>query len=122
MSPNQALHQTPDTWAVPAGASGGAGELVVELDNKNRGLRNSIKYAILEAFPGFAGQPSLVRTSQGTLRGYLKEVNSQPPVFLAKQPEDPRGQAGDLLVRGSTAQFKQPYHYMYIYIVFIPPL
>jgi len=71
---------------------------LVELDNKNRGLRNSIKYAILEAFPGFAGQPSLVRTSQGTLRGYLKEVNSQPPVFLAKQPEDPHGQAGDLLV------------------------
>jgi len=71
---------------------------LVELDNKNRGLKNSIKYAILETFPGFAGQPSLVRTSQGTFRGYLKKVNFQPPVFLAKQPEDPHGQAGDLLV------------------------
>ena len=26
---NQTLHQTPDTWAAPAGAGGGAGELVV---------------------------------------------------------------------------------------------
>ena len=57
-----------------------------------------MKYAILEAFPGFAEQRSLVRTSQGTLRGYLEKVNFQPPVFLAIQPEDPHGQAGDLLV------------------------
>ena len=28
---NQALHQTPDTSAVPAGAGGGAGELVVRV-------------------------------------------------------------------------------------------
>ena len=28
---NQTLHQTPDTWAVPAGARGGAGELVVRV-------------------------------------------------------------------------------------------
>ena len=28
---NQTLHPTPDTWAVPAGAEGGAGELVVRV-------------------------------------------------------------------------------------------
>ena len=26
---NQALHQAPDAWAVPAGAGGGAAELIV---------------------------------------------------------------------------------------------
>ena len=31
---NQTLHQTPDTWAVPAGAGGGAGELVVSTKYK----------------------------------------------------------------------------------------
>jgi len=34
---NQALHQTPDTWAVPAGASGGAGELNVMCKQNLRG-------------------------------------------------------------------------------------
>ena len=35
--PNQTLHQTPDTWAVPAGAGGVAAELVV--GNTKFGLR-----------------------------------------------------------------------------------
>jgi len=38
---NQTLHQTPDTWAVPAGAGGGAGELGVRYqNNKFRALVN----------------------------------------------------------------------------------
>jgi hypothetical protein len=37
---NQTLHQTPDTWAVLAGAGGGAGELVVMCEKR-------MKYKVL---------------------------------------------------------------------------
>jgi hypothetical protein len=46
---NQTLHQTPDTWAVPAGAGGGVGELVVSLkritDGKTRYNQNKVANA-----------------------------------------------------------------------------
>ena len=75
---NQALHQTPDSPAVPAGAGGGAGGLVVMLSNLNSNTKQIRMKKINAEWPKANSElAEFLGVKEGTIRSHQRNHNKE---------------------------------------------